>query len=212
MNKTQFAFRCSAEKLFEQESPIYFWTFTMEKTLPDWNYSSVWSTLIRYLSNLYGGTLKGLKVLELHKDHGIHWHALLNKRIWVGQVRRIGRKIGVGRVDVDKVRNVQGTIKYLSEYLSKEFIDQNIMYSRCSRWGTVGGFQGVRVRDVEMDSEFHRRIRICQTVMGKKRLGYLFTKVVFVFEGSDKKLEQMAIRYMATGTISGLLDKEEGLD
>lgn len=212
MTKTQFAFRCTAERLFEQEAPIYFWTFTMRETLPDWCYSSVWSSMIRYLGNLYGGTLKGLKVIELHRDHGIHWHALLNKRVWVGQVRRIGRKIGVGRIQVERVRNVPGTIKYLSDYLSKEIIDQTIFYSKCCRWGTVGGFRGTRVRDVEMDSEFHRRIRICQETIGQKRLGFLFTRVIFEWTGNDDQLRSAARRYLATGSISGLLDKEDGLE
>ena len=115
--RSEAAFRFSADRLFDLYSPVYFWTFTMTQVQCDWCYSEIWGRFVRDLSDLYGGTLHGLKVTELHKEHGLHFHALVNKRIWQGEVRRIGKRYGVGWVSVKRAD--YGSVDYLAKYLFK---------------------------------------------------------------------------------------------
>lgn len=208
MTISEYAFRASAEKLFREEKIIYFWTFTLKSVYPDWYYGETWRRFIVDISNLYGGTLKGLKVIELHKDHGLHWHALLNKRIWVGEVRRIGKRYGIGWVYVVNHPATLGAIDYLSKYLTKGFKKEQPMYAKCSRWGTVGGFQGVRVKDVVVESEFHRRMQLAQQATGKRQFPFLFTRVMFQWnDATDDQVKQAALLFVKTGCISGMMDQ-----
>jgi len=116
---------------------VYFWTFTTIEPLADWQAGPVWHRFSVELCNLYGGLLRGLRVVELHAEHGIHWHALLNRRVWVGEVRRIGARYGIGRVQAKRVRgDGEAAIKYLAKYLSK---DGGQMFGGLRRLGAIGG-------------------------------------------------------------------------
>lgn len=200
MNSSQFAFEQSAARLFETHAKIYFWTFTLVETIPDWCYSSVWDRLSRDLQNVYGGTLAGLKVIELHAEHGIHWHCLLNRRVWVGQVRRIGRRYGVGRVHVKRAD--QGAIAYLTKYLSKEWKQEHRMFARCARWGTVGRFRGVKIRNVEMSSPWHERMRICQEATGRSKFPFIFARAILAWpDATRSQLEKAALNFVRDGHI-----------
>ena len=129
------------------------------------------------LSELYGGTLRGLRVLEFHRAHGAHYHALLNKRVGVGEVRRLGKRVGIGRVHVTKAQDV-GVVNYLGKYLSKSFASQNQAFARLSRWGTIGAFQGVKVSDVEVVSNFHRACGAVRVGVGSVRWPGIARQVV----------------------------------
>lgn len=202
MTKSEFAFRESAAKLFEQNRKIYFWSFTMKQILPDWHYAGVWRRFSRDLQNLYGGTLKGLRVIELHESHGIHWHALLNKRVWVVEVRRIGERYGIGWIKA--LRANYGSVDYLCKYLGKQ-AHETKFFARCCRWGTVGGFRGVRKSDVEIDSPYHRRMKICQEATGIKRFPFIFSRLVFNWhDATEEQLRAGARRFLADGHIGGV--------
>jgi len=153
MTKSEFAFRASCLKLQRQCPKLYFWTFTFRAVMPDWYYSNTWSRFIRVLQDLYGGQLRGLKVTELHKSHGIHYHCLLNQRVWVGEVRRIGKRFGIGRVHV--VHADATSVPYLAKYLSKDYRNGTKLFARIPRWNTIGLFRGTRKRDVICSSPFH---------------------------------------------------------
>lgn len=168
MNRSQVAYNLSCALLFRQEQPIYFWTFTFDKLYPDWFLSRAWGDFITDLGNLYGGRLKGIKVAELHETHGIHYHALLNKRIWVEVVRRIGRRYGIGRVYV--LRATPGAIAYLEQYIKPS--GQSRMSPGIRRWSTVGGFDGVKCRDIDIDSPYHRVILEMQQLTGIKKVSW----------------------------------------
>lgn len=150
MGKSEAAFRMSAHKFYQQTWKVYFWTFTCKEVHPDWCYSEIWRRFNLDLQNLYGGLLAGLKVIEFHDNHGIHWHALLNQRMYAPIVRRIGKRYGIGRVHVRKKPADEGAIGYLADYLTEDFKRTNPLYCRASRWGTVGRFKGTRVRDIEV--------------------------------------------------------------
>lgn len=155
-SRTQAAWYLSCEKLFQEWAPIYFWTFTFAKVLPDWWYPYRWHGFIRDLQKLYGGHLMGLRVIELHSEHGLHYHALLNKRIWVGFVRRIGKRYGIGRVQVHKQAATPGAAFYLGQYLDKRKFPSQ---SRLARWHSVGGFPSVKVKNIEIQSPLNSKIQ-----------------------------------------------------
>ncbi|MBI3417228.1 MAG: hypothetical protein HY043_18210 [Verrucomicrobia bacterium] len=207
MTKSEAAFRLSAGKFFAETRRIYFWTFTVKRVLADWHYAQLWARFVRELEDVYGGTVQGVKVVELHKSHGIHWHALLNRRIDVREVRRIGAQFGIGRVHV-KLAN-HGSISYLAKYVSKQFKRSQKLHAHCARWGTVGGFRGVRVQDIEVDSVFHRAVRFCQRELGLKQLPFLFVCALLDKRTEDPALLRRACaNYRATGSINLLWSVE----
>lgn len=202
-SRSEAAFRFSAAKLFEVYGEIYFWTFTFRDVMPDWWYANTWSRFVRQLCDLYGGTLHGLKVIELHQSHGIHYHALLNKRVWVGEVRRIAKRYGIGHVDVERAD--RGSIAYLAKYVSKQFKGERKFFSGCSRWGTVGGFRGVKCKSVVIDSVYHRAIAICQRKLGVKKLPYELVLALGERNTDDPAILEPAMeRFAKRRTISGL--------
>lgn len=143
----------TCQKFFDIYPHPYFWTFTFVSVMPDWYYSQCWANFIRDLQNVYGQMILGVKVLEVHPGgHGLHYHAILNKRISVHFVRRIGKKYGVGIVQVKKCDI--GAANYLVPYLKKE----DGLSKGIRRWGTVGGFVGVKFKDVEVDTPFQRNM------------------------------------------------------
>lgn len=166
MTRSEAAFHLSCEKLFDENDNIYFWTFTFTDVLDDWIYSYRWKGFARTLCQcLYGGTLLGLRVIEPHESHGLHYHALLNQRVWVRMVRRIGKRWGIGRVHVEKAD--RDTARYLAKYLRKGAFNSPV---RLSKWGTVGGFKAVRVQDIIVESGFNDCVKATQSIMGIKRL------------------------------------------
>ena len=141
---------------------------------------------------MYGGTLKGLKVVELHQNHGIHWHALLNKRIWAGAVRRLGARHGIGRIHVKRAD--AGAIEYLCKYLTKQCKTEQTLFSRVRRWSTVGGFKGTLNKDVEIDSPFHRRVKRFQEITGVKQLSWVASQLIMEMdEENDDYLRRIAM-------------------
>lgn len=203
VTKSQSAFLFSADRLFSEEPKVYFWTFTWAKPMPDWYYANCWARFIRDLSNLYGGTLRGLKVVELHKEHGVHYHCLLNKRIWVGEVRRLAKRYGIGRVDVEEADF--GGAMYLASYITP----REKLFAGCSRWGTIGGFKGCRVKDVEIDSSFHRRMKRAQDVLGPK-VPWLLSQLLFCHpEMTDEQVDAAAVQVQRTGSFTMALSAQK---
>jgi len=149
MSKAQYAFLRSAEVFFEQYRTVYLWTFTFKRVHADWRCQRAWFLLMRDLQDMEGKSLRGLRVAELHAEHGIHYHVLVNTRLGVAMVRRMAQRYGFGRIHVTRC-NKNGAA-YLAKYLTKEGRIPNIR-----RFGTIGGQFHVRVNDVKVDSLFHR--------------------------------------------------------
>lgn len=168
LGRSAAAFTLSAQRLLDVWGEMYFWTFTF-KSVPindeyansDWN--DFHSRLKWHFRNL-----RGLRVTELHRSHGIHYHALVNMRIPIDRVKRIARGTGringenryldFGRMEVDKVDDPEVTVAYLCKYLTKTYKDSYRMYHG-RRWGTIGGFKHVQCRDIEYDTLNHRNRR-----------------------------------------------------
>jgi len=165
------AFVMSAEKLFAENDRIYFWTFTFVEALPDPWVMPTWNRFLVRLRDIHGGWMRGLRVMELHPGgHGLHIHALLNLRVNVHIVRRVGRKVGIGRVHV-KTCN-EGAIGYLAKYLAKDV--SRIKGARS--WGAIGGFRPVTGRHLENDSLYGRNMR---ELFGGERVAYDTSCMVF---------------------------------
>lgn len=160
LNKSAQAFTWSVERLFEQSEKVYFWTFTFittpyndEWAMKQWN---VFHVRLRY----HFPDIKGLRVCELHRSHGIHFHALLNMRvpirvmqkIWHGTGFLTGRNhyLDFGRVSVDEADI--GSASYLTKYMTKQYREDNY-FGRRRRWGSIGGFEQNRKNDIEVISQ-----------------------------------------------------------
>jgi len=168
LSKTSGAFTFSAEKLFQQFGRIYFWTFTfISVPLDDQTAMEDWNVLHQRLKH-HWPSIKGLRVCELHRSHGIHFHVLVNKRIPIKRMKQIfrgswrlvgyNRYLDFGRVSVTKCDAT--TIAYMCKYLTKDYRKRNGFGHR-RRWGTIGGFKATRVRDIVYDTpELRNRDRL----------------------------------------------------
>lgn len=154
MNKSKAAFLLSAQRLFaEFPHSMYFWTFTFEDVYADWWYPEIWRKFSYEVNHLYGGYVCGLRVIEPHEQHGLHYHLLVNRRLSVHLIRRIGKKYGMGRIDVERCN--YGAALYLSKYLAKR---THKMFG-VRRWHTFGAYRGVAVNSIEIDSSYMRARR-----------------------------------------------------
>jgi len=157
--RSQAAFVLSVQRLFSIGKPVYFWTFTFKRVYDESDYAWRWTAFVKAIEyahcNRRGrGRMFGLRVVEPHESHGLHYHALLNFRLSVHIVRRVGARFGMGRVDVIKCED-NGVGGYLAKYLAKS----SRWGSRVRSWGAIGGFLACRCKDVEIDSPFHRSMK-----------------------------------------------------
>ena len=146
MNRSEAAFRLSFRRLALQYPKLYHWTFTFIKTQNDWLCPACFEGFKQQLQRAHFGLLRGLRVTELHLIHGIHFHVILNERVSVHLVRRLAKKWGFGRVQVQQVD--EGTEGYLAKYLCKT---APRFFGRMRRWSPIGGAL-CRVSDVRVSS------------------------------------------------------------
>ena len=144
-SRTQTAFRWSVMDLFERGRTVYFWTFTMVDAIPSWQFGTTWTRLLVDLQTCFG-KLRGVRVFEWHRNHGLHCHALIDERLNVNVVRRCAKRYGFGRLHVE-VANI-GAALYLAKYLDKD--RGRIPYSGRS-WARLGN-NGPRVNQVKFES------------------------------------------------------------
>jgi len=153
--KSQAAFILSALRLFEIGHPVYFWTFTFAKVYHDWQYPPLWAKFARDIYHLYGGYICGLRVVEPHEEHGLHYHLLVNQRISIHLVRRIAKRYGIFWIHVHRKPVSIGTAYYLAKYLTKKA--PKLFGPK--RWGTFGGFHHCRKSDVVLSSPYTKARR-----------------------------------------------------
>jgi len=170
-SKSQAAFALSAERLFEHHTHVYFWTFTFKKVQHDWRAMYRWNEFSKMMQALCP-MWHGLRVTELHEMHGIHFHALLVPRMCVHLVRKISGKCEFGRIHVKRAD--RGAINYLIKYVTPR--NKDSLTAGMRRWGTVGGFKHVPVRNIEVESQFHRNMK--ELTQGRKA-DYLYTRDVY---------------------------------
>lgn len=164
LNRTAQAFTFSAERLHERyKHGLYFWTFTFKSVpLDDDTAMGDWDTFRRRLCDHFEW-LQGLRVCELHRSHGIHFHTMVNGRIPIRRVQKMvygsghltghNRYLDFGRMSVSKCDD--GTVAYMCKYLTKQYRKDYNFWGR-RRWGTIGGFEQTKCIDIEYDTPCHR--------------------------------------------------------
>lgn len=184
LTKTQAAFVFQAQKLFEDHPQLYFWTVTFSTLHADWECAALFRSFLNHLREVMGRTgWGGVRVSELHQEHGVHYHLLVTERLAADLVRRVGRCHGIGWVKVKMVYDIKGAIDYLIKYLHKQkegpktqprrkittavwsigFANALLIvasdYERQRngrRWASFGDIRRTRVKDVECDSPMWR--------------------------------------------------------
>jgi len=173
-SKSQVAFTFTAERLLESYENCYFWTFTWIGVYPDWWYGYQWNRFMLCFRTFFGRGIRGVRVVEISPGgHGLHFHAILNRRFNVNMVRRIGRRFGIGRVQVARVDS--GTVKYMIKYMRKA-------YARpigVRVWGCIGGWKSSRKNSIQVDSPFHRNMK--RLIRRNVRLGFNETQKVLAW-------------------------------
>jgi len=181
-SRTKWAFRCSFESLVqfarENGQELTWWRFSLRENIPHWCSYAAFNGLFRDLRHHYeeDDPLYGIRVCEAQDGKRIHWHAVLNKRIPIELVDRLGERHGMGFSFAKKVTNPQGTIDYMTKYLTKQKIP---FQSRIRRWGMIGGFDGSRVKDCKYDSQWHRFVKRVIAETGWPKLPFWLVRQIF---------------------------------
>jgi len=170
VSKSHMAFLFAVEEMFEHwPKSVYMWTFTFKDYQPDWRAMARWKEFSTWLCGDGQGSgeyplIKGLRVVEVHPgnnfhglSHGLHFHCLLNQRVNIHRVLRKCRKWDFGRVHVRKVTQEEAV--YVGKYLTK---GQPELLKGARRWGTINWPHACKVRNVKVESEFHRNIERVQ--------------------------------------------------
>jgi hypothetical protein len=155
MIKSKAAFLFASQTLGKQR--LYLWTFTFREVLAVKETRKRWN----YLLTLVLGTwpeLQGLRVFELHQEHGLHVHLITNQFIDVNRARELASQAGWGRIHVTPMPSEH--YGYLAKYLSKE-------RPKCLfRWRLWAGFgkdwQWTKVKDVIRETLFSRIYSACK--------------------------------------------------
>ncbi|MES2439899.1 MAG: hypothetical protein V4584_12555 [Verrucomicrobiota bacterium] len=74
MTKSEAAFLLSCDRLAKQ-GRLYFWTFTFAEVLDLVDTRKRWNHLLTLLRRRWPEAC-GLRIFELHKEHGLHVHLL----------------------------------------------------------------------------------------------------------------------------------------
>lgn len=155
---------------------LFFWTFTWEKAQCVKDGSKKWKNFLRGKNQRAETTgfeaafpqVSGLRVYEMHKPqdpdwptltHGLHVHAVIDKRIPVDIVRSIWEREGDGgRLHVKEVPKDKAY--YLGKYLNK---DRSEALKGVRLWAPIGKSEHTRVRDVVVNSEWTATYRFLAT-------------------------------------------------
>jgi hypothetical protein len=158
--KSRFAFEFTVRKMLRQNPRLYFWTFTFREVHSLKNAMQLWNEFLTLLKRKL--QFRGVRVLELHEEHGCHFHVIVNRRFRIQTILLLGKRHGFGRIDVRRVKNAEQAISYLCKYLSKPRV-------RCLRrarlWSAFGKIERTRVKDVIVDTP---KVRLLRRIMGKR--------------------------------------------
>jgi len=176
MTRSKEAFLWSVKGLGEyaerEREKLYFWRFSFACDLHDWQYGYRFARFMYQIVRRYEGEmpLYGVRVLERTKRGRIHEHAIVNKRIPIDLVHRLGRRYDLGWAWVKTCWEVKGAGNYLGKYLSKR---QPVPLPRgMKKWSCIGGFQGTRVKSIERESAVSEALGIVRQWWVGGRIGY----------------------------------------
>lgn len=196
--KSRTAFEFTVRKMMRHNAQMYFWTFTFEEVHAVKEAMERWNAFLTLLKRKVG--FRGVRVVELHEEHGCHFHVLTNRRFPIRRILAFSKRYGFGRMDVRKTENPDRAIGYLCKYLSKK-------RPPCLRgarlWSAIGDIERTRVKDVLVDSPWSRLIR---AAMGKRSVTSILAGEEndlrsvgrFRFEKNFQRAQEIAMRaYMA---------------
>lgn len=158
--KSRSAFEFTVRKMLRRNAKLYFWTFTFREVHSLKTAMGLWNQFLTLLKRKLN--FRGVRVLELHDEHGCHFHVITNQRFPIRKVLAFSERYGFGRLHVQCVSDTATTIRYLCKYLSKPRLG---CLKRARLWQAFGGIERTRVKDIVVDSEY---CRILRRVMGKR--------------------------------------------
>ena len=154
MTKSKAAYLFATQTLAEEK--LYMWTFTFATVLDVKATRKRWNHLLTLLKRRWP-KLAGLRVFELHKNHGLHVHLVTNRWIDVNVARELAFLAGWGRIHVMRIPPERAS--YLAKYLSK---DRPECLKGWRLWAGFGDWDWTKVKDVVFDSLFCRIYRACR--------------------------------------------------
>lgn len=156
--KSRAAFEFTVRKMERAAQKLYFWTFTFRDVHALQRAMRLWNEFLTMIKRKLG--FRGVRVIELHEEHGVHFHVVTDQRFSIRQILEIGPRYGFGRTNVKRVTDVQGNVSYLCKYLSKP---RQPRLKRVRLWAAFGDTPRTRVADILSDSP---RSRIFRDLMG----------------------------------------------
>jgi len=145
--------------MLRQNPKLYFWTFTFRDVHSQKDAMRLWNQFLTLLKRKLG--FRGIRVLELHEEHGCHYHVITNQRFEIRRILTLARRYGFGRLSVKMVQDPGPAVAYLCKYLSKP---RPGCLKRARLWSAFGKIERTRVKDVLTDTAMSRLIR---RIMGK---------------------------------------------
>jgi hypothetical protein len=173
MTKSKAAFLFASQTLGKQR--LYLWTFTFKELLAVKETRKRWNHLLTLLLREWPN-LQGLRVFELHQEHGLHVHLVTNQFIEVNRARELAAQAGWGRIHVTPMPSEHSG--YLAKYLSKERPE---CLARWRLWAGFGnGWEWTKVKDLIHESLFSRVYRACKEWKGWTGRGEFAERMDFV--------------------------------
>jgi len=157
--KSRAAFEFTVRKMLRQNPKLYFWTFTFREVHSLKKATRLWNQFLTLLKRKFG--FRGVRVLELHEEHGCHFHVITNRRFPIRKILFMRERHGFGRIDVRRVTDADRAISYLCKYLSKR---RERCLKRARLWSAFEKIERTRVRDVLVDTP---KARLLRRIMGK---------------------------------------------
>lgn len=158
--KSRSAFEFTVRKMLRDGGKLYFWTFTFKQVHSLKVAMGLWNQFLTLLKRKLG--FRGVRVLELHEEHGCHFHVVTNQRFNVRKILAFSARYGFGRLHVRPVSEPAKAVKYLCKYLSKA---RPGCLKGARLWSAFGEIERTRVKDVLSDTPM---VRILRRVMGKR--------------------------------------------
>ncbi len=173
MTKSHAAFLLAARSL-AKDGNLYLWTFTFAELLSIKDTRKRWNYLLTLLLREWPG-LQGLRVFEMHKEHGLHVHLVTNQFIDVVAARVLAEQAGWGRIHVTPMPPEH--VGYLAKYLSKE---RPPCLKRWRLWAAFGdGWDPTRVKDLDKVTLFSKVYRACKELRGWAGRGEFRERMAF---------------------------------
>jgi hypothetical protein len=157
--KSRSAFEFTVRKMLRQNPKLYFWTFTFREVHSLTEAMGLWNQFLTLLKRKLH--FRGVRVLELHEEHGCHFHVITNQRFPIRKILAFSERYGFGRLQVQAVSDATVAVRYLCKYLSKK---RPGCLKRARLWSAFGKIERTRVKDVLTDTPLSRVLR---RVMGK---------------------------------------------